>query len=311
MHTRVLDLDGSLLQQGELLRRHQPVILPLQHWGPCIRMGCRFGRFRQFEEHLAGCCGKWEDQPGQLTWYGSGDFHHVSLALVRRQQTRPINLLILDNHPDWMRGIPVLHCGTWLYHASRLPQVHRIFHLGGDVDFDNHYRWLAPWKPLRSGKIIVFPAWRKFTRGPWSTVPSQPLREAHAHLLRQERLESLLEPFRAELAARPLYISLDKDVMREHDAVVNWDSGHLVLLEVQTILDSFVRAAGGRIAGMDVVGDWSPVRTQGWLRHWLHATEHPGLIVSASRAARRNERTNISLFNTIRGTMSSSHGLAS
>ena len=93
------------------------------------------------------------DEP-TLTFYGSGDFHHVSLALVRRRRA-PFNLLVLDNHPDWMRGVPFLHCGTWLYHAARLPQVRRIFHVGGDVDFDNVYRWLAPWPLLHAGKIVT------------------------------------------------------------------------------------------------------------------------------------------------------------
>src|SRR5205823_6657374 len=110
-----------------------------------------------------------------ITFCGSGDFHHVSLALVRRL-AGPFNLLVVDNHPDWMRGIPLLHCGTWLYHAARLPQLRRVFHAGGDVDFDNYYRWLAPWPLLRADKVRVFPARRPFRRGPWARVANEPLR---------------------------------------------------------------------------------------------------------------------------------------
>src|SRR5262249_54857056 len=144
----------------------QPQVTPLREWGPRVRLACRFGVFRRFEQELATRLaseaapakkgtGPLESQVPSpfspaVTLYGSGDFHHVSLALVRRLK-EPCNLLVLDNHPDWMRAVPLLHCGTWLYHAARLPQVRRVFHAGGDVDFDNAYRRLAPWPELRSG----------------------------------------------------------------------------------------------------------------------------------------------------------------
>src|SRR5262249_9849025 len=147
-----------------------------------------------------------------VTLYGSGDFHHVSLALLRRLR-QPVNLLVLDNHPDWMRGVPFLHCGTWLYHAARLPQVVRIFHVGGDVDFDNYYRPMAPWQMLQSGKITVIPARRRFSRGGWASIPHEPLRRETAPVASEQWLEGLIEPFRVDLAARPLYVSVDKDVL--------------------------------------------------------------------------------------------------
>src|SRR5262249_35571478 len=96
-----------------------------------------------------------------VTLYGSGDFHHVTLALLARVD-RPFNLLVLDNHPDWMRAIPFLHCGTWLRHALRLPNLRRVFHCGGETDFDNGYRRLAPWAEIASGRVVVLPARRRF-----------------------------------------------------------------------------------------------------------------------------------------------------
>jgi hypothetical protein len=220
---------------------------------------------------------------------GSGDFHHVTLALLARITT-PINLLVIDNHPDWMRGLPLLHCGTWLYHAARLPQVQRIFHAGGDVDFDNHYRWLAPWPDLRSRKIVVLPAVRRFTRGKWSGVPTDCLRSNGS--VTRAHLDVLLAPHRAELVCRPLYISVDKDVLTSADATVNWDSGHLRLDEMMTVLEAFLEAADGECAGMDTVGDWSAVTVQGVFRKMLHWTEHLRLDIDPHHAARRNEFVN-------------------
>jgi hypothetical protein len=258
-------------------------------------MGCSFGRFRAFERTLNSV----NSAGGPFfTFVGSGDFHHVSLALVRRVQT-PFNLLVLDNHPDWMRGIPFLHCGTWLHHAALLPQVQTIFHVGGDVDFDNRWQWLAPWSLLHSGKIKVFPAVRSYQRGSWQQIDHQAVRPEREKPVAGERLRGLLEPHAKELARWPLYISLDKDVMPATQAAVNWDSGHLDFAEVQAILAAFLSAAEGNLAGLDVVGDWSLVKVRGALRHFLHLTEHPPLDVDAEAARDLNESVNQALLNLV------------
>ena len=163
--------------------------------------------------------------PG-VTLFGSGDFHHVTLALLKRLPG-PFNLLVLDKHPDWMTGIPFLHCGTWLRHALRLPNLNRVFHCGGELDFDNAYRWLAPWRQIKAGRIVVFPAQRKFVRGRWAGITVHPLLRAGVCLA--TALNEALRPFRDELDRLPLYISIDKDVLSADDAAVNWDSGLLRL----------------------------------------------------------------------------------
>jgi hypothetical protein len=298
MHVRVLDLDGSIGRQRNLLARYRPNVVELQEWGPKIRLACRFGRFRRFEQDLARGLGGARDTEPLVTLYGSGDFHHVSLALLRRLPDR-FNLLVIDNHPDWMWGVPFLHCGTWVYHAGQLPQVQRIFHAGGDVDFDNYYRWMAPWRLLQARKIVVLPAVRPFRRGHWSGVPNEPLRPGPDQPALPERIETLLQLYDADLARFPLYISLDKDVMTATDAIVNWDSGHLELTEVISLLSYFVRRSGGKLIGMDIVGDWSPVRLRGLFRRFFHWTEHPRLDVNAAETSWRNELTNLTLLQTL------------
>jgi hypothetical protein len=295
MDVRILDLDGSVTAQRSL-DQYETTTFPADDWGPRVRLACSFSRFHCFERDLAKRFGASADDVPQLTLYGSGDFHHVSLALVRRLP-RPFNLLVVDNHPDWMKRLPFLHCGTWLYHASRLPLLRNIYHVGGDVDFDNGFRWLAPWDQLGSGRITVFPAVRRYRGRAWDRIPHEPLRPALRERLTTPRLEALLQPHRSELERWPLYVSLDKDVMRTADAVVNWDSGHLDLEEVQTVLDGFRAAAPQGLAGMDIVGDWSPVRLQGLFRRLFHWTEHPALSATADDARRCNERTNRFLLN--------------
>jgi hypothetical protein len=304
MQVHILDLDGSLTRQAELLRRFRPAVFAARPWGPALRLACAFGRFHRFERMLDRLL-----PPGGVpaaTLYGSGDFHHVSLALLRRQPG-PVNLLMLDNHPDWMRWVPFLHCGTWLYHAARLPQVRQIFHVGGDVDFDNAYRLMAPWPLLQAGKVRVVPARRAFRRGRWSPIENEPLRREPHVPAGEARVAAVLAPFAAELAACPLYISVDRDVMTADEAVVNWDSGHLTLAEVVCVVRQALGYAGGRLAGADVVGDWSAVRTRGLLRRLFHWTMHPPLRVAPDEAARTNERANVVLLEALAAAAEGGH----
>ncbi len=292
MDVRLFDLDGSVADQPLVCQRATRLV-DLRPWGPRLRMACGWDAFRRFEIDLSRRLGATRDLPA-VTFLGSGDFHHLSLALVRRI-SRPVNLLLIDNHPDWMRGVPLLHCGTWLYHAARSPLVRRVFHVGGEIDFDNHYRWLAPWGMLQPGKIVVLPSVRCFTGGGWAKVPHKPLRESPGEEMTVRRLDDLLRPWRDELASAPLYVSLDRDVIRETESVSNWDHGRLTSREVLKVLRAF-RAMSRGLAGMDVVGDWSEVRTEGLLRAVLHWTEHPTQRTDPRRARCVNEPINLAVL---------------
>ena len=50
---------------------------------------------------------------------------------------------------------------------------------------------------------------------------------------------------------------------------------------------------------MDIVGDWSPVQTQGLLRSFLHWSEHAKMDVDPVKASHRNEITNLSLLERV------------
>lgn len=295
MRMRVIDLDGSITAQDRVLRTFEPEVHELRRWGPRLRLACRWKRFYRFERRLDRDLGARDCMHPYITLLGSGDFHHVTLALLRRLR-QPFNLLVLDKHPDWLRGVPMLHCGAWLNHAARLPNVRRIFHLGGDHGFDNACRFLAPTGLLESGKIVVLPAVRTFQAGFWRGLPHQPLRPHFDRIIDRDRLEELLWPHLEELDRLPLYISLDKDVMWMPESVTNWDSGQLDLTEVQEILQFFLKAAGNDLIGMDIVGDWSRVSTQGLVRRLLHRLTHPAQRIDAEQARLCNERTNLMLL---------------
>jgi hypothetical protein len=294
MRVRVFDLDGSITSQQRLLRTFRPDVFDLQRWGPSLRLACRWGRFHRFERWLDRAVGRHDNREAQLTFLGSGDFHHLTLALLRRLN-HPVNLLVLDKHAGWNRGLPFLHCGNWLRHAAQLPNVKRIFHVGGE-NFDDNQRWLAPKQLLQDDKIVVWPARRRFHRGFWRSIAHQPVRSHADTLIHAEHIEEILWPHLEQLQRWPLFVSLDKDVLWMPESVTNWDSGCLELNEIQDLLDFFLKAAGNELVGMDVVGDWSAVRTQGLLRSFLNWSERSSSSHDANQARLCNEQTNLTLL---------------
>ncbi len=295
----VLNLDELPGAQAALARLPQ---IDLQNWGPRVRLACSYGQFDSFQHDLTAAMERMATKSPRLIFAGSGDFHHVSLALLRRI-AEPVNLLVIDKHPDWVGPLPIMHCGGWVLHAARGPFIHRIFHLGGRLDFDNFYRHFAPWSMLRTKKIVVFPATDQYDRGQWKSITHQALRPSPQEPFTHARLEELLAPWREELSSRPLYISLDKDVLNANEAVVNWDSGVLTLAEVCDIINFFARACDYRLAGADIVGDYSPCRVRRALRRVFHWVEHPKLSIDLARSREINSETNKVLLELFRQTL--------
>ncbi len=85
---RILDLDGSLDGQDALFSLHHAERVPARDWGPQIRLAGTFGTFHKFRQWLAGAM---PAQNGEVVFFGSGDFHHVTLALLERIRSPSIS----------------------------------------------------------------------------------------------------------------------------------------------------------------------------------------------------------------------------
>ena len=89
---------------------------------------------------------------------GSGDFHHVSAILLERLAiATPIDVVVLDNHPDNMRFPFGIHCGSWVRRVAALPQVRHVHVVGissGDLRLVN--AWAHYWAPLLAGKLTYW-----------------------------------------------------------------------------------------------------------------------------------------------------------
>lgn len=246
----VLDLDGSALGL-------EPArVVPLREREQALRFGCSMRVLEDFAQALDTLLP--EDHGTLLT--GSGDFHHLSLPLIRRavRQQGPLAVVVLDNHPDNMRFPFGVHCGSWVARVCAIPGVRHV-HVAGitSADIALAHAWENRWWPLRHGRLTY---WSIGVSTRWADRVG--LGQAFRN---HEDAETLLQALGMELAATdtPLYLSIDKDVLSAEDARTNWDQGGM--REGQ--MTAFIRALAGRIVASDLTGDVSQARYhQRWKR---------------------------------------------
>jgi hypothetical protein len=242
----ILDLDGSVLPLAAGETR-----LQLGEWQEAIRFGCTWKDYGRFADHLEAIL---PEEYG-CVFTGSGDFHHLSLALLRRLERRSglppacLDLVICDNHPDTMRYLFGVHCGSWVYHASASSCVRQVHVLGiTSADISPAHAWENHLGPLFRGKISYWSVKRKacrlslFQRGLGGNFDSA---------------DALIRNFLPLLAAGgPVYLSIDKDVLHPDVARTTWDQGVFSLRHLAAVAG----ACAGRLVGADICGDVSGYR---------------------------------------------------
>lgn len=238
----ILDFDASLPDLQDIPR------IVLGDWQERIRFGCSLRQWRMLAAHLLP---QLPASAGTIC-LGSGDYHHLShLLLARLPAIEPVEVVVFDNHPDNMRFPFGIHCGSWVYHAAKLPQVAKIHVIGitsGDVGvkhaWENHLG--AMWR----GKVEY---WTIGVSNAWARALG--LEAAfHAFSARQEMLQAL--HVRLADSKLPVYLSIDKDVLDPDEVHTNWDQGSLRVDDLCGVIELLQ----GRIIGSDITGEISDYR---------------------------------------------------
>jgi len=264
--TITLDFDGSVapLEASETI--------PLRDRQEELRFACR----RSALERLP------DVGDANLVFMGSGDFHHVTYALISRMR-RPMQVVVFDNHPDNMRYPFGIHCGSWVSHAARLPFVSRI-HVAGitSADVEGAHAFENRLAPLRSGKVIYWCVRRN-------------LRALHLLGARASRsfgsVAAMLDALRSALSPEPVYLSIDKDVLSGEVVQTNWDQGVMRVDE----LEAAIAMLRGNVIAADVVGDVSAYRYRSRFKRLLSALDHQPEIPPASLALWRDAHRRLNL----------------
>jgi len=272
----ILDFDGSVSPLDGAQ------VVPLRHREEAVRFACRMRVLRELAPLV--------DAPPGVVFMGSGDFHHVSYVLIERLRrlATTIQVVVFDNHPDNMRYPFGIHCGSWVWHVSRLPFVARV-HVAGisSSDVEGLHAWENHLAPLRRGVVNYWCVQRN----------PRLLRRFGARAF--DSAEAMLSALHAtvESTPEPIYLSIDKDVLSLQDARTNWDQGVMRVHE----LENGVTMLRERVIAADVVGDVSAYRYRSRFKRFLSRLdgqpEIPGHALGQWRAqhARINERL-LSLF---------------
>jgi arginase family enzyme len=284
----VFDFDQSVTAQADFLQqfRTKLTVRPMMPFQRAIRLWCSPQRYKKISAAM-----QLQDK-SQFTLLGSGDFHHLTLALLEQHQT-PLTLVLFDNHPDWMHPPHQYHCGTWVYAAARLPQVERIVIVGlenGDL----------AGKKFNNGDVESYEN-KKIVLLPYTLVEAKIQQQSIR--LESKLKQSLKAGVQEILEAIPtenVYISVDKDCLRSQDAITNWEQGTLPLETVLACIQSIREAHV--IVGADSVGDYSPPLFNSplkWIGSFLDRPANALCMNSHKEASEINSIANSKLANSL------------
>lgn len=299
---RILDIDGSVAQQQLFLSQLAPMaqVIDLCHLAAQLRFMCTRRARQQFESYLR------LTERDQLTFYGSGDFHHLSAALVAQWQT-PLSLVVFDGHPDWDITAPWHCCGCWINEVLAQPNVHKVVVIGlGRTDLHGWHILRGNLKALYQQKLELFPtSWQqsKALFGPSAALPGVSMtRRGLRTTIRWQTvaecgLPQIMRAVIERLPTRDVYLSLDKDCLTSDFALTNWETGALTLPALCGAIRELARAKD--IVGADVTGEWSQGPISNWLFRLLSNADHPPPTAPRATALKLNEQTNLKLYHAL------------
>ncbi|MBS7816888.1 arginase family protein [Wohlfahrtiimonas chitiniclastica] len=244
----ILDFDHSVSLE-------HATTIDLSSWQEAIRFGSSLKTYQQLSHYLARIL---PSNYGTV-FMGSGDYHHISTLLIERMPIdEPFDVVIFDNHPDNMRFPFGIHCGSWVAHIAKLPQVHHIHVLGiTSNDIGIAHSWENHLRPLYGDKLTY---WSMKVNTRWAQWMG--LKKAFQSF---ETGDDLIHTFLQMQAnsTRPVYLSIDKDALSDQVVQTNWDQGILEARHMMAVID----AIKPRLIGSDVTGDVSEYTYQtGWKR---------------------------------------------
>lgn len=247
-------------------------IIDLTDWQDVIRFGCSQQKFNQLRNYLQ----QYLPSTYGTVLMGSGDYHHLSLLLIERlaQQysaENPVQVVIFDNHPDNMRYLFGIHCGSWVSYLTRLPFISHVHVLGitsADISFT--HCWENRLLPLIHKKLTY---WSLDVDVKWAKKIG--LGSSFRHF---SSPDDLIKSFLSEqyYNTQPIYLSIDKDVLSENVVHTNWDQGQL---QTYHLLDT-ISAIKQRIIGSDITGELSIWQPKNWFKRLLTSLDKQPAISS-------------------------------
>jgi arginase family enzyme len=299
VHLRLLDLDDSLNVQPTLRDAAAWTsieTLPMRDLAQPLRLWSRSATMQRARARLAGSA---TGVPA-VTMIGSGDFHHLAVLLIERVR-EPVTVIHFDNHPDWVRWAPRWHCGSWVNAALQLDQVAKIITLGPcSDDLVRPQLKGGNLGALASGRLVLLP-WQHAPSRVWGALADGAgHRIQHGHLAWHNLADASSADNVAfvldQIDTQAVWLTIDKDVLPESEALTNWDQGQMPLRALLDLIAGI--GARKRVAGADICGEFSPPALRNPLKRIESRIDRPQRSADASRLA-RNEAVNRELLGAI------------
>jgi len=299
VHLRLLDLDDSLTAQSTLRDSaawSSVATLPMRDLAQPLRLWSRASAIQRARARMADTAA---GAPA-VTMIGSGDFHHLAVLLMERAR-EPVTVIHFDNHPDWVRWAPRWHCGSWVNAALQLENVSKIITLGPcSRDLVRPQLKGGNLNALATGKLVLLP-WRHAPSRVWGPVADGPAhRLEHGHIVWRNLADASIADNLAlilkQIHTDAIWLTIDKDVLPESEALTNWDQGQMPLRALLDLIGGI--GAHKRIAGADICGEFSLPALRNPLKRIESRIDRPQRSADASRLA-RNEAVNRELLGAI------------
>jgi hypothetical protein len=301
MRLRLLDLDGALDQQAAIRQAlTDGVMMRIEARDLASRLRIVASRtaFDALSQRLHSAFSG--GQGPLITFYGSGDFHHVTTALIGLCEG-PLTVLHFDNHPDWVKFPKTHNCGAWVNRALELEHVMRVVTLGPTSDDLVRPQWqMANLRALETGHMALFPFRHAPSRvfGTFAPSPSYDFHDGALHwtCLEERSVEAILALIMPLIATEKVYITFDKDVLQAREAATNWDQGLMPLATVCAVIKAVAQRY--EIVGLDICGDWSQPVFADPFRWFLSACDR-SVAAPDEDALACNAQTNAQLLSLI------------
>jgi hypothetical protein len=298
---RILNFDDSVVKQQNLISRYKTEIIDLKDLGPRARIWLDKKIKKEIKKRIDGLA------KNSITFLGSGDFHQVSHLLIN-QFDEPVCVILFDFHPDWDILPPHLGCGSWVTETLKNKNILKFILIGASSkDLSSPWIQTGNLSSLKGDRVEVYPyshapSFTFFKRIPEnSSVKNEKglfLNKIYWNELKGKDLMNQLLSILKRLPTPRVYLSIDKDCLRNEYALTNWEEGMLSLKELLGMLKLVMDHVD--LIGLDIVGDYSQISVNGTLKKLISYLDHPKDLktkyLSDALINEINERTNLNIL---------------
>lgn len=286
----VFDFDDSVIKQSQLIAAYKPAIIDLRDVALQTRILINKKNKAILAERIKGLA------QGSINFLGSGDFHHVSSLLVN-QINEPISLIVFDFHPDWDAASPNLSCGSWVKEVLDNKNIQKVIIIGASSsDISTWHLQNGSLAALESRKLEIYP----YEHGPsWAFFYDNSFLKKISWLeLKNRDLMDFFTDILAGLPTQKVYVSIDKDCLKNKFALTNWEEGLMNLDELLLMLKLIKDKK--EIVSLDITGDYSQAKVEGWFKKYISFSDRPKNIAATKLGAQEinqiNQETNLRLL---------------